>query len=171
MKVVKQIFWYAILRWNPQIMPKLNLLYWIYWKLEFPKFVIKTVNTLSLKSNPFWFFKRLKKKKKICPTTSQIEPHWLKHNILFRMILFFFFFWWENFPNDTSDKTNAKLSNKHLLYVAKPRWLIPYRYMYRYRNVNVSYRFKYRVYQPCTGHTSRFRVYRSVRLVHSKKSI
>ena len=28
-----------------------------------------------------------------------------------------------------------------------------YRYVYRYRNINVSYRFKY---WPCMGHTSQF---------------
>ena len=34
---------------------------------------------------------------------------------------------------------------------------VPYRYVYRYRNINVLYWFKYRPYRPCTGHTGQFR--------------
>ena len=43
--------------------------------------------------------------------------------------------------------------------------------LYRYRNTNILYQFKYQVYQPCTGHTGRFRVYQPVQKKKKKKKI
>ena len=56
----------------------------------------------------------------------------------------------------------CQYSNQSSQYRTGTSRYVPYRYIYRYQNINVSYRFKYRLYWSISGNIGRYREYQPI---------